>query len=80
MTDNSFVSNCPSVSSPSEIHSFGVIFILFEVIFTRFGMIFTRFVSDFHSVRVGFTLFTLKLKSNPFHSFTLREKTRTALG
>ena len=35
-------------------------------------MIFTCFESDFHSVRVVFTLFTL-LKSNHFTLFTLRE-------
>ena len=35
-------------------------------------MIFTRFESDFHSVRVFLTLFTL-LKSNHFTLFTLRE-------
>ena len=52
-------------SPKSEIHSFGVIFTLFGVIFTHFGMIFTRFKSDFHSVRVVFTLFTLS-KSNRF--------------
>ena len=40
-------------------------FTLFGVIFTHFGMIFTRFKSNFHSVRVVFTLFTL-LKSNHF--------------
>ena len=56
----------------SEIHSTGVIFTLFRVIFTHFGMIFTRFESDFHSVRVFLTLFTL-LKSNHFTLFTLRE-------
>ena len=49
----------------SEIHSIGMIFTLFGVIFTHFGMIFTRFKSNFHSVRVIFTLFTL-LKSNHF--------------
>ena len=37
-----------------------------------FRMIFTRFESDFHSVRVVLTLFTL-LKSNHFTLFTLRE-------
>ena len=37
-------------------------------------MIFTRFESDFHSVRVVLTLFTL-LKSNHFTLFTLREYT-----
>ena len=56
----------------SESHSFGVILTLFGVIFTRFGMIFTRFESDFHSVRVVLTHFTL-LKSNHFTLFTLRE-------
>ena len=56
----------------SESHAFGVILTLFGVIFTRFGMIFTRFESDFHSVRVVLTLFTL-LKSNHFTLFTLRE-------
>ena len=56
----------------SESHSFGVILTLFGVIFTCFGMIFTRFESDFHSVRVVITLFTL-LKSNHFTLFTLRE-------
>ena len=55
-----------------EIHSIGVIFTLFGVIFTHFRMIFTRFESDFHSVRVFLTLFTL-LKSNHFTLFTLRE-------
>ena len=49
----------------SEIHSIGVIF-------THFGMIFTRFESDFHSVRVFLTLFTL-LESNHFTLFTLKE-------
>ena len=60
------------VSPTSEIHSIGVIFTLFGVIFTHFGMIFTCFESDFHSVRVFLTLFTL-LKSNHFTLFTLRE-------
>ena len=56
----------PLWASPkSEIHSIGVIFTLFGVIFTHFGMIFTHFKSNFHSVRVVFTLFTL-LKSNRF--------------
>ena len=56
----------PLWASPkSEIHSIGVIFTLFGVIFTQFGMIFTRFKSNFHSVRVVFTLYTL-LKSNHF--------------
>ena len=50
----------------------GVIFTLFGVIFTHFVMIFTPFESDFHSVRVFLTLFTL-LKSNHFTLFTLRE-------
>ena len=36
-------------------------------------MIFTHFESDFHSVRVVLTLFTL-LKSNHFTLFTLREQ------
>ena len=53
------------VSPKSKIRSFGVIFTLFGVIFTHFGMIFTPFKSNFHSVRVVFTLFTL-LKSNHF--------------
>ena len=35
-------------------------------------MIFTHFESDFHSIRVVLTLFTL-LKSNHFTLFTLRE-------
>ena len=39
------------------------------LIFTHFGMIFTRFESDFLSVRVFLTLFTL-LKSNHFTLFT----------
>ena len=56
----------PLWASPkSEIHSIGVIFTLFWVIFTHFGMIFTRFKSNFHPVRVVFTLFSL-LKSNHF--------------
>ena len=60
------------VPPESEIYSIGVIFTLFGVIFTHFGMIFTCFESEFHSVRVFLTLFTL-LKSNHFTLFTLRE-------
>ena len=62
----------PLCAPLKEIHSIGVIFTLFRVIFTHFGMIFTRFESDFHSVRVFLTFFTL-LKSNHFTLFTLRE-------
>ena len=63
----------PLLASPKgEIDSFGVIFTLFGVIFTHFGMIFTRFKSDFHSVRVFLSIFTV-LKSNHFTFFTLRE-------
>ena len=43
------------------------------MIFTRSGIIFTRFESDFHSVRVVLTFFTL-LKSNHCTLFTLRDR------
>ena len=57
--------SCPSVCfGPKVIHSFGVVFTLFEVIFTHFGMIFTRFESHFQSE--WFLHFFILLKSNRF--------------
>ena len=51
---------------------------LFGVIFTHFGMIFIRFKSNFHSVRVVSTLFTL-LKSNHFTLLHFRVCVETTL-
>ena len=70
--DSSFISSCPSVRSPLKWNSLYVIFTLFGVIFTHFGMIFTRFESDFHSVRVFLTIFTLLKSNHAAHSFYIK--------
>ena len=73
LSDSSFVSSCPSMSSPKKWNS--LFWSDFHSLWSNFHTLwndFTLFEGDFHSIRVVFTLSTL-LKSNHFTLFTLRE-------
>ena len=72
LRDSSFF--FPSVNSQKVKSTLSEWCLLFlEWFFTRFGMIFPHYESNFHSVKVVFSLFTL-LRSNHFTLLTLREK------